>query len=450
MTPTRTGPLSLLLALALASDGPLRAQEKPQTPLRLQDLEEMALRRHPSLSQASAGVRSAQALRRQAGLYPNPTIGYTGEDINRGSVFNYGEHGVFVQQRFVTGGKLRIARELAEQDVAQSEAERAAQRQRILNTVRSLYYQALGEQRLLQVRSELAAIARRAVQTTRELQNVGQADRPDLLAVDIEAQRLELGLTTAKNAYERTWRQLAAATGATELRPAPLEGKFEEPPQIVFEDALEKLLSKSPELQIAEVSTARSNLAVQRERAAVIPDVYVRGGAHYNRERLETSNRSVGWQGSAEVGVQLPIFNRNQGSIAAARAEVERAHYSVERARLSLRTRLAAAYRDYQDAVAAAERYRTEMIPKAQEAYDLYLRSFRQMAAAYPQVIIAQRNLFQIQEDYVATLVTAWQRAVEIEGLLLSDEGAEMNGLEMLRQRSVGSAPGRGDGRSEH
>ena len=60
------------------------------------------------------------------------------------------------------------------------------------------------------------------------------------------------------------------------------------------------------------------------------------------------------------------------------------------------------------------------MIPKAQQAYDLYLNSFRGMAAAYPQVLISQRNLFQLQEDYVNVLVVAWQRAVEIQGLLLT------------------------------
>ena len=396
-------------------------------PMRLEDLEQMALRRSPALQQAGASVRGAQALRQQAGRYPNPIIGYTGEDINRGSVFNYGEHGVFVEQRFVTGGKLGIARRLAEQNITQSEAERTAQRQRVLNIVRALYYQALGEQRLIQVRTQLAGIARRAVQTTSELANVGQADRPDLLAVDIEAQRLELGLVTARNAWERTWRQLAAATGNPELRPVPLEGSIEDLPKLTFDEALQTLLSESPELRIAEVATKRSELTVSQARAAVIPDLFVRSGIHYNRERLELNNRQVGWQVSAEVGMQIPIFNRNQGNISAARAEAERAGYAVERARLNLRSRLAAAFREYQDGVAAAERYRGQMLPKAQEAYDLYLRSFRQMAAAYPQVIIAQRNLFQLQEDYVSTLVSAWQRAVEIQGLLLT-EGEEMSG----------------------
>jgi len=370
---------------------------------------------------AAAAVRGAEALRRQAGLYPNPLVGYTGDEINRGAVFNYGEHGVFVEQRFVTGGKLGIARRVAEQSIAQSEAERAAQRQRVLNAVRSLYYQALGEQRLLQVRTELTGIARRAVQTTRELQNVGQADRPDALAIEVEAQRLELGLVTARNALDRTWRQLSAVTGSPDLKPVELAGNIEDLPKLTFDEALARLLGESPELRIAETATARSTLAVDQARRAVVPDLVVRAGAHYNRERLELNNRPVGWQASAEVGVELPIFNRNQGNIAAARAEAERARFAVERTRLDLRSRLAAAFREYQDALAAAERYRTQMIPKAQEAYELYQRSFRQMAAAYPQVLIAQRNLFQLQEDYAQTLIAAWQRVVDIEGLLLHE-----------------------------
>ncbi len=389
--------------------------------LTLQDLQNMALRANPSLPQAAAGVRSAEAMRRQSGLYPNPVVGYSGSDINRGSVFNYGEHGVFAEQRIVTGGKLGIARKVAEQGVAESEAERGAERQRVLNAVRSLYYQALGEQRLLETRKELAAIATRTVQTTRELQNIGMSDRPDILAMEVETQRIEVGLTMAQNALDRTWRQLAAVTGNPDLKPAPLEGNIEELPKISFDESLAKLLAESPELKIAETQTARSTLAVEQAKKAVVPDLVVRGGAHYNRERLEIANRPVGWQASAEVGVELPIFNRNQGAIAAARADAERARFAVEHKKLDLRSRLAAAFREYQDAVAAAVRYRDSMIPKAKEAHELYLRNFRQMATAYPNVLSTQRSLFQLQEDYAQTLIAAWQRAVEIQGLLLTD-----------------------------
>lgn len=390
--------------------------------LRLEDLEQMALRGNPALAQATASVRAAQALRRQAGLYPNPVIGYSADEVNRGSVFNYGEHGAFVEQRLLTGGKRTVARRLADQDITLAEANASAQRYRVLNAVRSLYYQALGEQRLLEVRTELAGLARRSAQTTRELANIGQADRPDLLAVEIEAQRIELALVQARNALDRTWRQLSAVTGNPNLRSVALQGNIEELPKLDFESSLARIYEESPELRMAQVGVTRSDLAIQQARTAVIPDIMARGGFHYNRERLETNGRPVGWQGSAEIGVEIPIFNRNQGNVAAARAEAERSSSAVERTRLELRSRLASVFREYQDALAAIERYRKEMIPSAQRAYELYLTNFRQMAAAYPQVILTQRNLFQLQEDYVMTLINAWQRAVEMQGLLLTEE----------------------------
>lgn len=79
------------------------------------------------------------------------------------------------------------------------------------------------------------------------------------------------------------------------------------------------------------------------------------------------------------------------------------------------------------------------MLPSAQKAYELYLTSFRQMAAAYPRVLIAQRTLFQVRTEYVMALVDLWQNVVQIQGLLLvgglnapgmpqPEGGAEMSG----------------------
>ena len=62
------------------------------------------------------------------------------------------------------------------------------------------------------------------------------------------------------------------------------------------------------------------------------------------------------------------------------------------------------------------------MLPRAETAYDLYMTRFRQMAAAYPQALIAQRTLFELQEDYSAVLSRMWAKSIEIQGMLL--EGA--------------------------
>ena len=61
------------------------------------------------------------------------------------------------------------------------------------------------------------------------------------------------------------------------------------------------------------------------------------------------------------------------------------------------------------------------MIPQAERAYKLYLNRYSNMAAAYPQVLIAQRTLFQLQTDYVASLESLWVSTITLKGFLLTD-----------------------------
>ncbi len=57
-------------------------QESSQRTLRLEDLERMALENNPTIAQAEAAVRAAEGRRVQAGLYPNPILGYLGEELS--------------------------------------------------------------------------------------------------------------------------------------------------------------------------------------------------------------------------------------------------------------------------------------------------------------------------------------------------------------------------------
>lgn len=420
--------------LAKTPNVPAPARQTVGQPgLRLEDLERLALANNPTIRQAAVAVQAAAGRAKQAGLYPNPTLSVVGEEISGGPVIRGGELGGGFQQRIVTGGKLGLSRRAGEQERIVAEQAATAQRYRVLNAVRVLYYQALGDQRLVQVRGQLARLARDVVRISGELANVGQSDKPDQLAAEIEAERLDLGLVTARNALERTWRQLAAVVNDTSLRPVLLEGDLEKIPKLDVDQALAKIFAESPELRTVEAQITRADLDLKRARREPLPDIVVSGGVRYNRELLELEpggniRRPVGPEGFFEIGIQIPIFNRNQGAVAAAKAEAERARLEVDRTKLALRSRMAIVFREYQDAMASVERYQAQMLPKAQRAYDLYLTSFRGMAAAYPQVLISQRNLFQLQEDYVTVLVAAWQRSIEIQGLLLTggvEVGAE-------------------------
>ena len=401
--------------------------------LTLGELERMALERNPTIGQAKAAVDAAAGRVKQAGLYPNPVISAIGEEMSYGPIIRGGEIGGGVEQRIVTAGKLGLSRKVAEQSRFEMEEAAKAQRQRVLNAVRSLYYQALGEQYIVQVRTRLVTLAGEAVRISKELVNVGQADQPDQLAADVESKRIDLELIDTRDKQDRTWRQLAAIVNLPDLKRVPLVGDLEAIPRLEIEQALASIYGESPELRAATVDVTRAELELKRARKEKIPDLIVSGGVRYNRELLEQSTssairRPVGPEGFFNIGVEVPLFNRNQGNVAVARAGVEKAKLDVDRTKLALRSRLAEVYRSYRTSMTRADLYKRDMLPKAQKAYELYLNSFRQMAAAYPQVLISQRSLFQLQDDYVNSLINAWQRSVEIQGLLLSG-GIEMSAM---------------------
>ncbi|HQR36570.1 MAG TPA: TolC family protein [Blastocatellia bacterium] len=436
----RPGIVAVLCAAVLLSTAAAQqlnnaqAQENKSSGLTLEALEQMALKHNPTLGQTEAAIQAAEGRRRQAGLWPNPIVGYEGEGLAfNPSVYPYrnGQY-VFVEQSILTGGKLSKSKNIAAQEKVQSQAEAEAQRLRVLNSVRMLYYQAAGAQQLVDLRQQLTDWAREATDISGQLFNAGQADRPDVLTAEVELQRAEIELARAKNDFSRVWQMLAAVVGNPQLKPERLENSLEKPaPALVQDELLAALLRDSPEMKRSLAGVERSKAIVSRAKAEPKPDVYVRGGVGYSNEWAEFYGGKTGWEARVEAGVRLPIFNRNQGNIAASKAELTAAENEVQRLELSLRARLADSFNRYQNSLVTASRYQREVLPRAQQAYDLYLAKFRQMAAAYPLALNAQRTLFQARTEYIGSLVELWQNVVQLQGMLL------MGGLDAPNSNSV-------------
>ena len=226
----------LLLAIALA--GLASAQTSRE------DLERMALSASPSLRQSAAEVRAAAGRVRQAGLYPNPMLGFTGD--HNTPALDGGSLGGFAEQRIVTGGKLGLDRKAADQDRLGAEEMAKAERLRVIAAIDALYYRGLGEQRLLDVRIRMAQLTQTTAATWRELANLGQADQPDVFEVEIEAQRAQLAVTMARNALDRTWREIQALVNQPGLKPSTLAGDLEAIGKLDPDSALLRILTDSP------------------------------------------------------------------------------------------------------------------------------------------------------------------------------------------------------------
>lgn len=415
------------LLLASGSSQDVQPQKPPSTAanrsegMTLEELQRMALANNPTLGQAKAGVTAATGRTLQAGLWPNPTVGYVGEEV-RGGSYGGGQHGVFIQQNVILGSKLDLDRKVRAEEGKQAVAEAEEQHLRVENGVRIAFYQSLATQQMLETRKTLSALAKDAADTTQQLFNVGQADQPDLLQAQVEADEADLAVIAAEQDQLRAWRVLTSVVGKPAMELTKLEGNLEDLPQINADEVIETILRDSPAVKIAQLESSRADLALTRANRETVPDISVRAGYLNNREDVGSiPPKAVGSEGFAEVGLNLHIFNRNQGNISAAKADRERAQFEVQRVSLTLRRLAAPVLQSYSTSRVVVERYKARTLPNAQKAYDLYLHKYHEGAAAYPQVLIAQRTLFQLQTAYINALENAWMGAAALQGLLLTD-----------------------------
>jgi cobalt-zinc-cadmium efflux system outer membrane protein len=396
------------------------ASESASTPLTLAELERLALAASPSVAQAEALRRAEEGHRRQAGAFPNPTVGYRSHAIRPGD-YEYnrraaGQFG-FIEQPIVLLPKLSRAKSAATQAVAGADAALRAQRQRVLNAVRIQYYDTLVDARTVEIRRRLAQLAREAVGISEELYNVGQADRPDVLQVEIEAEKAATELVSAEHDLQAGYEWLASTIGDTSVLSRHVDGDLEAGlPDLDLERLWTTLQAESPELQGAEAAAAREQALAAQARLERIPDLTL--GVEVGHDN-DISHGLGGWQGGLEVAVRLPLFDRRAGAVAAATAEADRRRFERDARKLALRAALAGEFHAYAAARERADRYRTEVVPRAEKAHALYLARFREMAAAYPQVLIARRAWFDAQREYVEALGDAWRHAVLLQGQML-------------------------------
>jgi outer membrane protein, heavy metal efflux system len=399
-----------------------RAQTSAQGQLvTLEQVQKIAREMNPTLRQAEAEIRAANAHRQQAGLYPNPTVGYTGDEIRGGSVGG-GKQGFFLEQTIVTGGKLRLSREVFGKEAQLATIEAEEQRIRVESAVKMAFLRVLAAQELLDARRDLSSIAQDAADTERRLMNTGQADETEVLTAEVEAKRSRLAARMQENTLREEWRSMSAVIGQPEMPMATVTGDLEKDwPALNEEEAVEAIVKESPAVRIADTATTHAQVLIARARREPIPDLQVRAGMEYNNELLDRLPFAKGWEGIAQVGVQIPIFNRNQGDIAAAHAEMDRAEQERRRIALTLRDRAASTVDQYANARLMAVEFRDSILPRAKKAYGLMVDKYGLALASYPRVLESQRKLFELQVEYIAALEGVWTTGIALQGYLLTD-----------------------------
>jgi cobalt-zinc-cadmium efflux system outer membrane protein len=278
----------------------------------------------------------------------------------------------------------------------------------------------LAAQERLSLTNELEHIAQDAVRSVKERVQEGAAS-------PVERARLEVALSSARLERTRVEHELAASRHALasswgEAKPSftSVEGNLDEllPPPPLAE--LESSMAGTPELArwSSELDRRKATLALERARG--VPNPTLRVGGRRFEDNGDTAL-------VFEVSLPLPIFDRNQGTVLAARRDIAKAKAEKVSAELTSRTELARRYEDLLSAYQQAKLLHEEVLPDAQAAYESARSGYRQGRLLQLDVLDAHRTWFELRArevDVLASYHLARADVDEMSGRLLAGSPA--------------------------
>ena len=406
-----------LLCVRWLGESAVRADDPPPAPLAatveaapgttLEELVALAEASSPALRQAAAEVESMRGKAYQAGLYPNP-VASTGATQLAGDESQYF---AAMSQEIVTKQKLKLDQAAVCREVVQAEFRYVRTRFELLTAVRQGYFVTLAAQRRMEVLTRLVEIANKSQQAASRLQQAGEGTRSDTLLFEIEVEKAEVGLENAETKWRATQRQLVAILGQRDLQLTRIRGDLTESLEgVATQVLLDNYVPYNADVQFAEQEVERNRFLLQRAIVQPFPNVTIYGGYQYQVQPLHN-------MGLLQASVPLPFWNKNEGNIASANAQIFKAQATVEQVQNLIAKQLADAAGRYRIADQQARRYELKIIPKAREGVKIMQEGFAQGQFDFLRLLQTQRALVDANLGYIDALEARWAAAAELAGL---------------------------------
>ena len=374
-------------------------------------LQEFALRRHPALQLVDDLTDAERGVYVQAGLAPNPTLRYGGEEI--GADGSAGKHGVSVEQEFGGAARRRLAQEASRKASVALDWERQVVATKIRNDVRAAAYRLLIAQKRVEFRQQIASVSQAAEDQARNLIAAGSLSQLNFIQLQNQTREANLAAIKAKNAKIAAQKALLAVLGAPN---GSIEAILDDPEELGGEPldenaTLDDVLARSPEIERLKAQIVQRQAVLNYERAPK-REFSVEGGVSYAFGDSTTL-------ASAGVGVPLRINDRNQGNIQRATAEYFAAQRELERTQLKLRAEFAATFAVYKSAREEARTYREEIMPSLENFFEMSQQAFLSGEIDFLEVSQARVVDIESSVNYLEALERLAESIVKLEGALL-------------------------------
>lgn len=403
-TKTIGGAILLLVPLVCSSQNQPGASPGAQ-PRQLTLAATLDLAARQNLDLAAARMRRAIRLagERIAGQIPNPTASFTASR-------DAPHQEVLFDQPLEIGGRRGRRIELAREETALTDVEVAALARQVRRRAREAFYAVAASRAAEAQRGRAQELARRIHEIAQARFDAGDVPQLEVFQADLAVSRTEADLKVAEQQTRVTISQLNALLNERAETLWALAGSLEDPlPPLGLPDLIQRAAQVNPELEhlAAEIRVEQRRHALLR--AERIPDVNVEFGAVFNAPgEFRTGGRGG-------LAVMLPLFSRNQGELAQSVAVLRALDGEAAAARRAVAGRVEAAYYEWTARQTQVELYRQTLVPTARHLAALAEESYRAGKANLLTVLDAQRNVQQVEREYLESLLAMQEAFAELE-----------------------------------
>lgn len=383
--------------------------------LTLSEAIRVALESSPELQASGARVDAAAGRAYQAKKWTNPQLQMNADEwpvTGGGRGFADSIQTIGIAQTLPYPGKKSLDKQIGGAGVKVSEAELVLRRTEVVRDVKAGFYRVLASERLVEVSTQLVAVAQSSAVAARKRVEAGAAAYQEQLRAEVqlvqaqtELKEFQRDLATARQAF-------ITVLGRPDLREASLSGALSEGGRpALTEKKGEEFLAEHPSVRAARANVDRAELEYRRARLEPYPDVTasVSGG------KLGETD-----QGIIQLGLSLPvpILDSSKGKKDEARANVRAAEAELHVVQQQLMREWANAQSRYRTAAEQVASYREEALPKADEALRLVRTGFEEGKFTFIDLADTQRTTAEVRLAYQQRLLELNIAEAEVEALM--------------------------------
>ena len=356
--------------------------------LSIEDAIGIAVGNHPQLRARQAVIDRERGVLFQKSRKPNPIIGYSASEI--GNDGQAGQQGVFLSQNFRRGGKIPLDMEIQRWEVSKVRAATELTHLQIEQAIGQQYVLTAAESRRLELLKRFESVVKSAEENTRVMYEIKDVSRSTLLQVELQRKRLAVQVQQQQRIVDGMLWKLGTMLGVEAAPDAVDANVLDQPAEpIDIETIWADICGRNPSLQMARAEHQRTLWVVQRANVEPIPDLQTQWTVQHD---ASTDTPVVGVQ----VGVEVPVHDKNRGARSAARADTRRTHNQILAIERQLRGKMADALRYYN---AARQRLQAnaELQTLANDNLKAMESAFKNLEASMLELLSAQRASVDIR-----------------------------------------------------